>query len=78
MALFKKKSLKPSPANGVEGDVSQKTELEKDGEKHFEREPAPSGFQNFFVGFILGVQCLEHPLILISEYYRSVQNSTTF
>jgi hypothetical protein len=52
MTLFKKKGVKPSPADG---DVSQKTELEKDGEKHFEREPAPSGFQNFFVGFILAV-----------------------
>jgi len=78
MTLFKKKGLKPSPVNGVEGDVRQKTELEKDGEKHFEREPAPSGFQNFFVGFFLSGGPFEHALIWTSEYYRLVQNSTTF
>jgi len=52
MAFFKKKGSKPSSAIGAEADVSQKTELEKDGEKHFEKKPAPSGFQNFFVSFI--------------------------
>lgn len=45
MAIFKKKDS----ANGVTAVVSEKTELEKDGEKQFEREAAPSGFGNFFV-----------------------------
>jgi hypothetical protein len=49
MAIINKKGSKPSSANDAEVDVSQKTELEKDGEKHFEKKPAPSGFQNFFV-----------------------------
>jgi hypothetical protein len=53
MAIFSKKGSKSSSANDAEVDVSQKTELEKDGEKHFEKKPAPSGFQNFFVSFIL-------------------------
>ncbi|KAE9965181.1 hypothetical protein EG327_000633, partial [Venturia inaequalis] len=44
MAIFKKKDL----ANGATSVVSKTTELEKDGEKQFEREPAPSGFGNFF------------------------------
>lgn len=52
MAMFSKKGSKSS-ANDAEVDVSQKTELEKDGEKHFEKNPAPSGFQNFFVSFTL-------------------------
>jgi hypothetical protein len=51
MALFKKKGSRPSSASGVEVDVNQKTELEKDGQKHFEKTPAPSGFQHFFVRF---------------------------
>lgn len=58
MAIFKKKDL----ANGATSVVSKTTELEKDGEKQFEREPAPSGFGNFFVSLMfcfpmLSIRC---------------------
>lgn len=49
MAIFKGKAPKPSPTNSAVGNVSDKTELEKDGEKQFEKQAAPSGFGNFFV-----------------------------
>lgn len=55
MAIFKKKDS----ANGTTAVVSEKTELEKDGEKQFEREAAPYGFGNFFVSLT------SHPFTLI-------------